>query len=214
MLLQTNSYIVPRDKRVEHARLLRRFRQTLLRLGCDHFEVYEQTGANWSSGDNSGRFVQIMRFRDRKQQLSVQNAERADPAAQALLKEFCELINLPYQQQQGLFAAGFYTSFMRMPEARPRVAVEAEEQKQELAVTTDAPADGETSLAGSEAPEPEDGDPDPDAPNDADSDLAGVEPQSAFQSEGEDDYSEPGRIPTLPRDQAEQAENPTSPSSS
>ena len=121
MLLQTNSYIVPRDKRVEHARLLRRFRQTLLRLGCDHFEVYEQTGANWSSGDNSGRFVQIMRFRDRKQQLAVQNAERADPAAQALLKEFCELINLPYQQQQGLFAAGFYTSFMRMPEFRPHV---------------------------------------------------------------------------------------------
>ena len=214
MLLQTNSYIVPRDKRVEHARLLRRFRQTLLRLGCDHFEVYEQTGANWSSGDNSGRFVQIMRFRDRKQQLSVQNAERADPAAQALLKEFCELINLPYQQQQGLFAAGFYTSFMRMPEARPRVAVEAEEQKQELAVTTDAPADEETAQAASEAPEPEAGDLDPDAPNDADSDLAGVEPQSAFQSEGEDDYSEPGRIPTLPRDQAEQAENPTSPSSS
>ena len=119
MLLQTNSYIVPRDKRVEHARLLRRFRQTLLRLGCDHFEVYEQTGANWSSGDNSGRFVQIMRFRDRKQQLAVQNAERADPSAQALLKEFCELINLPYQQQQGLFAVGFYTSFMRMPEFRP-----------------------------------------------------------------------------------------------
>lgn len=115
MLLQTNSYIVPRDKRAEHARLLRRFRQTLLRLGCDHFEVFEQVGANWSSADSSGRFVQIMRFRDRKHQSLVQTAERNDPSAQALLKEFCELINLTYQQQQGLFAVGYYTSFLRMP---------------------------------------------------------------------------------------------------
>ncbi len=116
MLLQTNSYIVPRDKRAEHARLLRRFRQTLLRLGCDHFEVYEQVGPNWSSADSSGRFVQIMRFRDRKHQMAVQGAERSDAAAQALLKEFCDLINLPYQQQQGLFAVGYYTSFLRMPQ--------------------------------------------------------------------------------------------------
>ena len=116
MLLQTNSYIVPRDKRAEHARLLRRFRQTLLRLGCDHFEVYEQVGPNWSSADTSGRFVQIMRFRDRKHQTAVQAAERSDPAAQALLKEFCDLINLTYQQQQGLFAVGYYTSFLRMPQ--------------------------------------------------------------------------------------------------
>jgi len=137
MLLQTNSYVVPREKRVEHARLLRRFRQTLLRLGCDHFEVYEQTGPNWSSGDNSGRFVQIMRFRDRKQQLSVQNAERADPAAQALLREFCDLINLPYQQQQGYFAVGFYTSFMRMPEVRPH-ADSATHPAHEIAEQNDA----------------------------------------------------------------------------
>jgi len=126
MLLQTNSYIVPREKRVEHARLLRRFRQILLRLGCDHFEVYEQTGANWSSGDNAGRFVQIMRFRDRKQQLAVQQAETNDPSAQAVLKEFCDLINLPYQQQQGLFAVGFYTSFMRMPEVQHQAGPHAE----------------------------------------------------------------------------------------
>ena len=33
MLLQTNSYIVPKDKRSEHSRLIRRFRQTLGRLG-------------------------------------------------------------------------------------------------------------------------------------------------------------------------------------
>src|SRR5215218_7172452 len=51
MLLQTNSYIVPKDRRSEHTRLLRRFRQTLTRLGAEHFEVYEQVGANFASGE-------------------------------------------------------------------------------------------------------------------------------------------------------------------
>jgi hypothetical protein len=119
MLLQTNSYIVPRDKRAEHARILRRFRQALLRLGCDHFEVFEQVGANWNGADSTGRFVQIMRFRDRKHQLDVQAAERNDPTTQALLAEFCDLINFPYQQQQGLFAVGYYNSFLRMPMQTP-----------------------------------------------------------------------------------------------
>jgi hypothetical protein len=119
MLLQTNSYIVPRDKRVEHARLLRRFRQTLIRLGCDHFEVYEQVGANWNTSETTGRFVQLMRFHDRKHQAEVQAAERADSTAQALIQEFCDLINFPYQTQQGLFAVGFYVSFLKMqPAAR------------------------------------------------------------------------------------------------
>lgn len=118
MLLQTNSYIVPRDKRVEHARLLRRFRQTLIRLGCDHFEVYEQVGANWNTGETTGRFVQLMRFQDRQHQAEVQAAERTDPVAQSLIQEFCELINFPYQQQQGLFAVGFYVSFLRMNPVR------------------------------------------------------------------------------------------------
>src|SRR2546430_741566 len=112
MLLQTNSYIVPKEKRAEHARLMRRFRQVLAKLGCDLFEVYEQTGANWT-GEPAGqnrRYVQILRFRDRKHQISVQNAERADPAAQALIAEFCALVNFQYQQQQGIFAVGFYGS--------------------------------------------------------------------------------------------------------
>ena len=112
MLLQTNSYVVPREKRVEHARLVRRFRQALTRLGCDQFEVYEQVGTNWSSDQTSGRFVQILRFRDRRQQLAVQAAERSDPACQAIIAEFCELINYPYQQQQGLFAIGYYSSVL------------------------------------------------------------------------------------------------------
>ena len=112
MLLQTNSYVVPKEKRAEHARLVRKFRQTLNRLGCDQFDVFEQVGSNWSSGEATGRFVQMMRFRDRKHQLSVQNAERSDPGAQQLIAEFCELINFPYQQQQGLFAVGFYQSVL------------------------------------------------------------------------------------------------------
>jgi hypothetical protein len=84
----------------------------LLRLGCDHFEVYEQVGSNWSNSESAGRYVQILRFLDRKHQLSVQAAERSDPTAQAVIADFCDLINFPYQQQQGLFAVGFYTSVL------------------------------------------------------------------------------------------------------
>ena len=137
MLLQTNSYIVPKEKRAEHQRLVRRFRQTLARLGCDHFEVYEQVGANWGSGETTGRFVHIMRFRDRKHQLAVQSAERSDAAAQALINEFCELINFPYQQQQGLFAVGFYHSVL--PVASPRTTSSAAASGD--AVVDEAPAE-------------------------------------------------------------------------
>lgn len=120
MLLQTNSYIVPKDKRSEHARLLRKFRTTLARIGADQFEVYEQVGSNFAAGEATGRFVQIMRFRDRQHQLAVQAGERQDPDAQRLIQEFCALINFPYQQQQGLFAVGFYTS--ALPSAPSRNA--------------------------------------------------------------------------------------------
>jgi hypothetical protein len=139
MLLQTNSYIVPKERRSEHARLLQRFRQTLARLGCDHFEAYEQVGVNWGGGEPTGRFVQIMRFRDKAHQQNVQNAEKNDPAAQALIREFCELINFPYQQQQGLFAVGFYNSVL--PITHPRAP-----KPPEMHRATDAPAsqqDGE-----------------------------------------------------------------------
>src|SRR5437870_5778394 len=131
MLMQTNSYVVAKDKRTEHVRLLNRFRQTLARLGCDQFEVYEQTGQNWNSPENAGRdtrFVQIMRFRDRQHQRDVQAAERTDPRAQDLIKEFCELINFPYQQQQGLFAVGFYNSVLPVGTSRaPTTARESVE---------------------------------------------------------------------------------------
>src|SRR5689334_13815640 len=131
MLLQTNSYIVPKDKRADHARLLRRFRQTLQRLGCDHFECYEQVGANWTNGESTGRFVQIMRFRDRRHQLAVQAAERSDPIAQQVIAEFCELVNFPYQQQQGLFAVGFYTSVLPMSTRSYQEVEQLEEEQVE-----------------------------------------------------------------------------------
>ncbi|MEA2707589.1 MAG: hypothetical protein QOF78_190 [Phycisphaerales bacterium] len=118
MLLQTNSYVVPKEKRAEHARLVRKFRQTLGRLGCDQFDVFEQVGPNWGSGETTGRFIQMMRFRDRKHQVAVQSAEKQDAAAQALIQEFCELINFPYQQQQGLFAVGYYQSALPVAPSR------------------------------------------------------------------------------------------------
>lgn len=111
MLLQTNSYIVPKERREEHARLMRRFRQILAKIGCDQFEVYEQTAPNWAPGE-SGRCVQLMRFRDRKHQQHVQAAERSDPAAQATIAEFCEMLNVAYQQEQGFFASGFYQTIL------------------------------------------------------------------------------------------------------
>jgi hypothetical protein len=144
MLLQTNSYKVPKERRSEHARLLARFRQTLARLGCDHFEAYEQVGANWGGGESTGRFVQIMRFRDRKHQQQVQQAEKTDPQAQALIKEFCELINFPEQQQLGQFAVGFYTSVIavaptRAPGSMPDPALPAPQ----LSPRSAAAAEGE-----------------------------------------------------------------------
>ena len=149
MLLQTNGYVVPKEKRAEHARLVRKFRQTLARLGCDQFDVFEQVGPNWGGGETTGRFVQMMRFRDRKHQVAVQTAEKQDPAAQALIQEFCELINFPYQQQQGLFAVGFYQSVLpvstRQATSGPNVASESSggEETPVEEVVAEEPATGE-----------------------------------------------------------------------
>jgi hypothetical protein len=104
MLLQTNSYVVTPDKRSQHARLVRRYKVCLARLGCDDYEVYEEVGTNWTSDQNKGRFVQIMRFHDHNQWLAVAAAERDDPVVQALFAEFSDLINLTFQQQRGLFS--------------------------------------------------------------------------------------------------------------
>src|SRR5207237_1116112 len=107
------SYLVPQDRRAEHERIVRRIRQTMLRLGCDQFEVYEQVGHNWTplkGGKGHYRFVQMMRFRDRGHHQAVQAAERTDPAVQQLIREFCGLINLTQQQESNSFATGFYSS--------------------------------------------------------------------------------------------------------
>ncbi len=119
MLLQTNSYIVPKEKRAAHNHLMQRFRQVLMKIGCDHFEVFEQVGANWAGGETSGRFVQMMKFRDRKHCQAVQLTERKDAAAQALVKEFCELINFGYQEGQGLFAHGYYNAVIEPIRIKP-----------------------------------------------------------------------------------------------
>jgi hypothetical protein len=139
MLLQTNSYIVPKDRRAEHGRLMRRFRQVLAKLGCDMFEVYEQVGQNWQGGEDNRRCVQIIRFRDRKHQASVQNAERNDPAAQALIAEFCDLVNFPYQQQQGYFATGFYNSVLPIAPTRVRGGAEGGDDTAEAEGEVTAP---------------------------------------------------------------------------
>ncbi|HZZ44099.1 MAG TPA: hypothetical protein VFE58_14275 [Tepidisphaeraceae bacterium] len=110
MLLLTNSYIVPREKRDDHARLVKRFRHILASVGCDQYEVYEQVGPVWAGADASGRYVQIMRFRDRKHYQTVQEAEQASPDAQQIIREFCDLINIPYQEHQGLYSIAYYAS--------------------------------------------------------------------------------------------------------
>jgi hypothetical protein len=109
MLLQTNSYVVPNDKRDEHDRLIRRIRQAMLRLGCD-IEVYEQVSANWGPlKGGAGRFIQVMRFRDRQHHHEIQEAEKNELCVQQLIAEFMDLIDLPGQQGQGLFAMGHYS---------------------------------------------------------------------------------------------------------
>jgi hypothetical protein len=184
MLLQTNSYIVPKDKRAEHARQIRRFRQTLLRLGCDHFEVYEQVGPNWSNSESTGRYVQIMRFVDRKHQLAVQAAERSDPTAQAVIADFCELINFPYQQEQGLFAVGFYTSVLPVaPQRAERTELESTVEHQVVEDNGEVPAEGPAdtngeALASEEAPAEEASS---DAPSNGEADAGQVDEHEAAQ---------------------------------
>ncbi len=108
MLLQTNSYVVSEEKRPEHVRLMRRFAQIMARLGLEQFEVLEQIGPGFGTGRPSGRFVQIMRFRDKQHQQQVQALERSDPEAQELIGRFCELVEFAEQQQQGLATAHYY----------------------------------------------------------------------------------------------------------
>ncbi len=110
MLLMTNSYLVPPDRRVEHDRLMRRFRREMKRLGLDSLEVCEQAGPGFEriEGEGGTRVVQILRFRDRQHFLQVQRAERDDAGVQQLVAAFCALINLPAQQQKGQYSTGWF----------------------------------------------------------------------------------------------------------
>lgn len=109
MLLLTNSYTVPADKRTEHARLTKRFQQAMARIGCEDFEVYEQTGLNWSN-ETTGRFVQIMRFRDQAHFQKVQEAEQQDEAAREIVRQFLELVGFSEQVSQKQAFTSFYQS--------------------------------------------------------------------------------------------------------
>jgi len=145
MLLQTNSYVVPSDKRAEHERLIRRIRQALLRIGCDQFEVYEQVGANWACLKGGGRFIQIMRFHDRQHHHEIQEAEKNDPSIQQLISEFMELIDLPAQQAQGMFAMGHYSRISAMPPPEDVGLVRDLDQERDEAGGNSKPAQHEES---------------------------------------------------------------------
>ncbi|HSI32898.1 MAG TPA: hypothetical protein VK986_04850 [Tepidisphaeraceae bacterium] len=113
------------------------------RIGCDEFEVYEQAGTNWGTSNQAqptNRFVQIMKFRDRKHQLAVQAAERTDAGAQQVIAEFCELVNFPYQQERGLFVVGFYTSATPVAPVRKGPGVEQAHDDTSTAAATGAAA--------------------------------------------------------------------------
>lgn len=112
MLLQTNSYLLPADRREEHARLMRRIADALKRLGCDSFEVHEEVNPDGTVPPSYSRFIQILRFRDRAHYQAVRSAEAADPAAQQLVAEFCELIDFAAQREQGTFAMAFYNNLL------------------------------------------------------------------------------------------------------
>jgi hypothetical protein len=120
----------------------------------------------------------------------VQAAERSDPAAQAIIAEFCQLINFPYQQQQGLFAVGFYNSVLptrpEAAEAAPAhepVAMETpvdDVEAPEMGAGMDAPAvtgerDSPQSVD-SETPAQDIADPEPVAGTTEESEAAGGDP--------------------------------------
>lgn len=110
MLLQTHAYVVPRDRRDQHARLMRRLQDAMRRIGAS-FEVFEQVGPGFAASDEgSGRYVQVMRFRDRRHLQAVQTAEKTDPAVQALIIEFCSLVDYQGQLATGTFMPGYYAA--------------------------------------------------------------------------------------------------------
>jgi len=143
------------------------------------------------------------------------------------------LINLPYQQQQGLFAVGFYTSFLRMPQrtdtpvatgqAAPEPPSQSEPElpsQNEAVPQPDAPEPPQsapepgTAEESAGTAEPSGLDVNPESDTQAADDSDPLDSQSVFLSAADDDELEdpgnPGE-PTAPQDDDAGAENPTSP---
>ena len=130
MLLQTNSYLVPRDRLAAHDELMARFRRCFERLGvrAGQFEVYRQTSDDFAEDRSipAVRCVQMMRFATTDEHEQVRNREFDDPEAQSLIIELSRLVDLPAQQRSGHFGGGFYSD--RLDDAEPEAAAEALEE--------------------------------------------------------------------------------------
>ncbi len=114
MLLQTNSYLVPRDRMAAHDELMRRFAACFARLGVAEgaFELFRQTSAEYrpDTAAAAQRVTQILRFDDRKQQEAVHEAEAHDAEAAALVGELRKLVDLDEQAARGHFTSSYYAS--------------------------------------------------------------------------------------------------------
>ena len=111
MLLQTNSYLVTPERRAAHARIVLRFRDVMARLGHRTFEVVEQVGDEWSADEGQvTRFVQLLGFASAAERDRLRAAEAADGDAQALIAEFCDVIDYEQQQAAGTFVTSYFTS--------------------------------------------------------------------------------------------------------
>jgi hypothetical protein len=144
MLLQTNSYLVPRDRIRAHDDLMRRFRSCFSRLGLEtqQFEVLRETGPEFSTPRTSAvRHVQVVRFRDKDQYDLIHDAEAADPEAQELVAEFARLVELEAQQRRGHFVGTYYVQSDLS--AKPQPTLPAHEPTPPAHEPADSPATDE-----------------------------------------------------------------------
>lgn len=80
------------------------------RIGAN-VEVYEQVGPAFSPAEEAtGRYVQVIRFRDRRHLVAVQAAEKSDPVLQSIIAEFVVLVDLAGQQAAGTYLPGYYSA--------------------------------------------------------------------------------------------------------
>ncbi|MEM7808642.1 MAG: hypothetical protein AAF561_11060 [Planctomycetota bacterium] len=112
MLLQTNSYLVPRHRLREHDDLMRQFVACFRRLGVADgaFEVFQSLDHEYRQHDNQPhqRITQILRFRDHDQQQAVHRAEASDPEAAELVEKLRRLVDLDEQAARKQFTSNYY----------------------------------------------------------------------------------------------------------